>query len=51
MVLGSPESVRQEAMDALMVTNGHRFILGTGCVLPTIAPRGNILAARYVVEA
>jgi len=51
MVLGTPESVRQEAMDALMATNGQRFILGTGCVLPTIAPRGNILAARYVVEA
>lgn len=50
MVLGTPEQVRAEAIDAIQSTNGHRFILGTGCVLPTTAPRGNILAARRAIE-
>lgn len=50
MVLGSPEKVRAEAEDAIRQTNGLRFILGTGCVLPTTAPYGNILAARQIVE-
>ncbi len=50
MVLGTPEQVRAEARDALETTSGRRFILGTGCVLPTTAPRGNILAARQVVN-
>ncbi len=50
MVLGTPEQVRAEASDAIRQTGGTRFILGTGCVLPTTAPRGNILAARRIVE-
>jgi len=50
MVLGSPESVQAEAADALRQTSGERFILGTGCVLPTTAPYGNIQAARKIVE-
>ncbi len=50
MVLGTPEQVRLEARDAIYATRGQRFILGTGCVLPTIAPRANILAARRSVE-
>ncbi len=50
MVLGTPEQVRAEASDAIQQTGGTRFILGTGCVLPTTAPRGNILAARRIVE-
>jgi len=49
MVLGTPEQVRAEALDAIRSTGGTRFILGTGCVLPTTAPRGNILAARQSV--
>ncbi len=49
MVLGTPEQVRAEALDAIQSTGGQRFILGTGCVLPTTAPRGNILAARQSV--
>jgi uroporphyrinogen decarboxylase len=48
MVLGTPEQVRAEASDAIQQTGGTRFILGTGCVLPTTAPRGNILAARHI---
>lgn len=50
MVLGSPEQVRAEAADAIQQTGGKRFILGTGCVTPVIAPHGNILAARQSVE-
>ena len=49
MVLGSPDQVRAEAQDAIRATGGRRFILGTGCVLPTTAPYGNIQAARQVV--
>ena len=50
MVLGTPEQVRAEALDAIRQTGGQRFILGTGCVLPTTAPYGNICAARMAVE-
>jgi uroporphyrinogen decarboxylase len=50
MVLGTPEQVVEEARDAIAATGGRRFILGTGCVLPTVAPRANILAARRSVE-
>jgi uroporphyrinogen decarboxylase len=50
MVLGTPQQVRAEAHDAIEQTGGERFILGTGCVLPIIAPHANILAARQSVE-
>jgi uroporphyrinogen decarboxylase len=50
MVLGDPAQVRAEALDAIRATSGTRFILGTGCVLPTTAPRGNIIAVRQAVE-
>ncbi len=46
MVLGSHEQVRAEAEDAIRTTGGIRFVLGTGCVLPTTAPYGNVQAAR-----
>ena len=49
MVLGTPEDVRLEARAAIQATHGERFILGTGCVVPVIAPYGNILAARQAV--
>jgi uroporphyrinogen decarboxylase len=49
MVLGSPKQVLSEANDASTATGGRRFILGTGCVLPTTAPYGNIQAARQAV--
>ncbi len=51
MVLGTPEKVASEARGAIRDTGGKRFILGTGCVLPVLTPRGNILAARQSVEA
>lgn len=50
MVLGTPQQVQAEALEAIQATGGERFILGTGCVVPTTAPRANILAARKVVD-
>lgn len=49
MVLGTPEQVRAEALDAIQATGGQRFILGTGCVTMTHTPYGNIAAARQAV--
>jgi uroporphyrinogen decarboxylase len=51
MVLGTPERVEREAREAIRATAGQRFILSTGCVIPIITPRANILAARQSVEA
>jgi uroporphyrinogen decarboxylase len=50
MVLGTPETVTLQASQAIDASGGRRFILGTGCVLPIIAPHGNIVAARQSVE-
>lgn len=50
LVYGSPKDVTSEARLAINATDGNRFILGTGCVLPIIAPHSNILAARMAVE-
>jgi uroporphyrinogen decarboxylase len=50
MVRGTPESVRAEAERAFAATGKRRFILGTGCVTPIIAPTCNLIAARRVVE-
>jgi uroporphyrinogen decarboxylase len=50
LVFGDAEAVRREAFDALNTAEGRRFILGTGCVTPIIAPYGNILAVRQAVE-
>ena len=50
LAYGTPASVQKEAYQAIESTQGRRFILGTGCVLPVIAPRSNIMAARMAVE-
>ncbi len=50
MVRGTPEQVQQEAQRAWEETEGRRFILGTGCVTPIVAPVGNIRAAREAVD-
>lgn len=50
LVYESPAQVREEAADAIRQTDGKRFILGTGCVVPIIASHGNISAARKSVE-
>ncbi|MCJ7626383.1 MAG: hypothetical protein MUO76_23070, partial [Anaerolineaceae bacterium] len=45
MILGTPDLVREETLRAIRETNGEKFILGTGCVVPITAPHGNYLAA------
>jgi uroporphyrinogen decarboxylase len=50
IVLGDGSQVRQEAAEAIRQTRGRRLLLGTGCVVPVIAPYGNILAALQSVE-
>jgi len=50
LVLGAPEQIISEAQTAYRLTLGNRFILGTGCVVPIIAPHGNIMASRKCVE-
>lgn len=47
---GTQAQVREEAEDAIEKTKRHRFILGTGCVVPHTAPHENIMAARKSVE-
>ncbi|MCB0210774.1 MAG: uroporphyrinogen decarboxylase [Anaerolineae bacterium] len=51
MVRGTPDDVMAEAKTAIEATEGQRFILGTGCVTPIVAPTANILAARKAVDA
>ena len=50
VVRGTPEQVREQAADAIAQTGGRRFILGTGCVTPIVAPASNIRAVRQAVE-
>jgi uroporphyrinogen decarboxylase len=42
--------VREEAAEAIKQTRGRRLLLGTGCVVPVIAPHGNLQAACRSVE-
>jgi uroporphyrinogen decarboxylase len=50
LVLGSPDRVRAEARQALRAVGGRGLILGAGCVVPILAPRANLRAARMAVE-
>ena len=50
VVLGTRPNIQREIDDALQQTNGKRFILGTGCVVPITAPYGNLMAVRQSVE-
>ena len=49
MACGTPAQVQAEAERAAALTGGRRFILGTGCVTPVVAPRANLRAARDFV--
>ncbi len=49
LVNGNASQVHSEAESAIRSTDGERFILGTGCVLPITAPHSNILAVRESV--
>jgi uroporphyrinogen decarboxylase len=51
LVYENQTEVQDEAWNAIQQTGGKRFILATGCVVPIIAPHGNILAARNIVES
>jgi uroporphyrinogen decarboxylase len=50
IVYADSAQVRREAADAIAQTGGRRFLLGTGCVVPVIAPHGNLRAVRQAVE-
>jgi uroporphyrinogen decarboxylase len=50
MELGDQFQIEKEALDAFQMTEGKRFILGTGCVIPVTTPLGNIRAAISVVD-
>jgi len=51
LVYGNQAEVQGEAQDAFAQTDGRHLILSTGCVVPIIAPHGNILAARNSVDS
>jgi len=40
----------REAKDAIKQTQGRRFILGTGCVVPVTASHENYTAVRKIIE-
>jgi uroporphyrinogen decarboxylase len=50
IVLGNADDVRKEAADAISQTGGHRLVLGTGCVVPVIAPYGNLMVSCRLGE-
>jgi uroporphyrinogen decarboxylase len=50
IVEGTPVSIRTLAQQAIAETGGKRMGLSTGCVLPTVAPWGNIRALRAAVK-
>jgi uroporphyrinogen decarboxylase len=50
IALGTPEEVRSESQMALEATNSKALILSTGCVVPIIAPEGNIRVVRDAVD-
>ncbi len=50
LVLEDQTKIREEAEDAIRQTNGQRFILGTGCVVPITAAHGNYMAALESVR-
>jgi len=50
LVRGTPDAIVARAREAVQETKGRRFILGTGCVTPVIAPTSNIWATRTALE-
>ena len=46
LVYKTAQDVRKEKEDAIRQTGGQRLIVSTGCVVPVIAPHGNIMAAK-----
>jgi len=50
LVYGTDSDVTLEAAEALAAPYRSRLVLSTGCVVPIIAPHGNLLAARRAPE-
>lgn len=50
LVYRDQAEVRKEARESIEGTRGRRLILSTGCVVPVIAPHGNLVAARESVN-
>jgi len=50
IVFGTQTDIQTEISNAIQQTHGTRLVLGTGCVVPIIAPHGNLLTARTSVE-
>lgn len=50
LVLGDPEAVKAEALESIRSVGGRGMILGAGCVVPVVAPRSNLKAARAAVQ-
>lgn len=50
LALGTHEAIRSECQSALRVNGGRGIILGTGCVLPIIAPESSIRVVRDAVD-
>ena len=50
LVRGTPDQIRARTDAAIAQTGGRRFVLGTGCVTPIVAPWSNMRAAREAVE-
>jgi len=50
LVLGDPAAVRAEARQAIRSLGGRGLILGAGCVVPLLAPRANLQAARQAAD-
>jgi uroporphyrinogen decarboxylase len=50
VVLGTHSEISAEIDNARHQTSDKNFMLGTGCVVPIVAPHGNIMAVRQSVE-
>ncbi len=48
LVYRDQAEVQRESADALAQTGGRRFILSTGCVVPIMAPHGNLNAVAQM---
>lgn len=47
---GMPATIREECEEALTSTGARGMILSTGCVVPIIAPEGNLRVVRDAVD-
>lgn len=50
LVLGAPDQVQAEALEAVRACGRQGVVIGAGCVVPILAPRANLLAARAAAD-